>query len=360
MESERGTRILYVGTYGESPALHILEFSSSESRLKLVRSVEGVTNPSFLALHPGKAFLAAVSEARVDASGGAVLLYAVDGAGELRKTSSRPSMGYDPCHLSFDRSGRYLAVANYGSGSFAVVGLTSAGALHTQATAFVQHSGRGPRTDRQKGPHAHSVSFDPANKFLIVSDLGIDRLMVYAFESESGKVTLRHEIPSVPGSGPRHVAFHPGLPVLYSLDELASTVEVFRFVAGTGELIPLQRLDALPASFRESGAKSTAAEIQIDALGRHLYCSNRGHDSIAMFSIRSDSGHLAEDVPPEHFGSGGKTPRHFTIAPDGRHLLVANHDTDNICIFARDETSGRIVDTGNGIEIHRPVCMVFR
>jgi 6-phosphogluconolactonase len=222
--------------------------------------------------------------------------------------------------------------------------------------AFDQHHGSGVNRARQEGPHAHEAVFSPDNRYLLVPDLGLDQVLVYRFDAARGTIAPNDPPFAVvaPGSGPRHLVFHPNGKVVYVLNEMASTVTAFHYDAAKGALQEFQALSALPAGFH--GA-STTAEIVVNAAGSGVYASNRGHDSIAFFHIQPE---LFRLTPAEHTATLGKTPRHFTLDPDGKFLLVSNQDSGSIVVFQVHPRTGELTPTKHKpVEQPKPVCLVF-
>jgi 6-phosphogluconolactonase len=350
--------VVWVGTYtrGESRGIYRFTVDPTTGEATEPALAAETDNPSFLALHPSRPFLYAVNET-AEFQGkktGAVSAFAVDGeTGTLRLLNQQPSMGTAPCHLVVDRAGRNVLVANYGSGSVAVLPILEDGRLG-EPSSVQQHRGSGPNQARQKGPHAHGLAFDSSGKRVFVADLGTDRVFVYDFDADSGTLEPA-EPPSValePGAGPRHLALHPSGAFLYVVNELQSTVTVLRYDAAAGTLEPVQTVTTLPAGFEGS---STTAEIALSPDGRFLYASNRGHDSLALFAVEAESGRLA---PLGHVPTGGRTPRHFALDPTGEWLLVANQGSDDVAVFRRNETSGGLEATGTVVSVPVPVCVL--
>jgi 6-phosphogluconolactonase len=345
--------IVYVGTYTQknSKGIYAYRFDATTGGLKPIGLVAEATNPSFLAVHPNQRYLYAVGEE----SKGSVSSFSLDReTGKLKALNTVSAKGNGPCHLSFDRSGRWLFVANYGSGSIAALPVESDGTLK-EASAFVQHAGSSADPGRQTSPHAHSVNVSPDNRFLLVSDLGLDQALVYRFDAAKGTLAP-NEPPAAkiaPGSGPRHLAFGSKGEFVYVLNEMASTVTTLRYDKRRGSLQEAQTLSALPAGF--SGT-SSGAEILVHPGGRFLYSSNRGDDSIAVFSIDQKSG-LLKAV--DWTSTQGKTPRNFAIDPTGNFLLAANQNSNNIAVFRIDQTSGTLTAIGNVQDISSPVSLVF-
>ncbi|HLN59839.1 MAG TPA: lactonase family protein, partial [Thermoanaerobaculia bacterium] len=314
-------------------------------------------NPSFLALHPGGRVLYAVNELKTfgGAATGAVSAFAIDGAtGNLAPLNQQASGGADPCHLVVDRSGGNVLVANYSGGSVAVLPLAVGGRLRP-ATVVLRHAGTGPDRERQEAPHAHAILLDPAERFALAADLGADRIFVYRFGAVAGSLEPNDPAGAAidPGSGPRHLAWHPSGTFLYALNELTSTVTAFRYDAGRGALESFQTITTLPAGF---SGRNLAAEIAVSPDGRFLYASNRGDDSLAVFGIDAASGALA---PAGRDATGGRAPRHFAIEPSGRWLLAANQDSDSVTVFRLEPATGRPVMEGRPLAIPKPVCLLF-
>jgi len=350
---------VYVGTYtrGASKGIYLSELDLATGKLSSAELAAATVNPSFLAIHPGGAWLYAVGEMGEFAGQktGALSALAIEGqTGKLRLLNQQSSRGAGPCHLVVDRSGRHVLVANYGSGSIACLPIQEQGRLG-EATAFVQHKGSSVNRQRQQGPHAHSINLDAVGRFAFVADLGLDKIMVYRFDAAEGKLTA-HDPPSTataPGAGPRHFALHPSGRYAYVINELDSTMTAFSYDAQRGVLKPLQNLPTLPEGFK--GANSPA-EVQVHPSGKFLYGSNRGHNSIAAYAIDPDSGKLSfRGTEPTQ----GKNPRNFAIDPTGTYLLAANQDSDNIVVFRIDAATGRLQATGNSLSVPSPVCVKF-
>jgi 6-phosphogluconolactonase len=354
-----GRVAVYVGTYTDAGSRGIYRFEldpATGATTDPVLAGES-ENPSFLALHPNGRFLYAVNEVSSFGAGrtGAVSAFAIDPAkGGLTRLNQQPSAGADPCHLVVDKAGRNVLVANYSSGTVAVLPLGPDGRLQPPS-AVRQHAGTGPDKARQEGPHAHAIVLDAAERFALAADLGADRIFVYRYGAAAG--TLEPNEPKAaavePGSGPRHVAWHPSGKYLYSINELRSTLTAFRYDAGRGALEPTQTVTTLPAGF---SGENTTAEVAVSPDGRFLYASNRGHDSLAVFAIDAVAGTLA---PAGRVPTGGRTPRHFAIDASGRWLLAANQDSGSITVFRLDAATGRPSPVGRPLAVSKPVCVLF-
>ena len=343
--------IVLVGTYTDasSKGIYASRLESQTGSLAPLRLVAEINNPSFLAVHPYRKYVYAVGEDNA----GTVTAFSVASKGGLQRLNTVSSKGADPCHLAFDRTGQWLFVAKYSSGSVAVLPVRSDGTLG-EAVGFSQHEGASVHPQRQSGPHAHSVNISSDNRFLMVNDLGLDKTLVYRFDSKSGDLTLEPaSLDAVPGSGPRHMTFSPDGRFIWVLHELSSTVSAASFEGSSGIPRELQTLSALPAGFTGS---NSGAEIAVHPNGRFLYSSNRGHDSIAVFSIDPETGRLR---PESWTATGGRTPRNFAIDPTGNFLLVANQDSENIVTFSIDRATGALNRQGTAVDAPKPVSIVF-
>lgn len=354
-----GSSLVYIGTYTgpQSKGIYAYRFDGTTGEASLLGVAAEIPSPSFLAVHPNRRYLYAANEIG-DFEGqksGSVSAFAIDAStGKLALLNRVPSRGSGPCFVAVDRAGKNVLVANYGSGSIAVLPIGDDGRL-ADATAFVQHSGSSVNRSRQAGPHAHSINVSPDNRFAIAADLGLDKLLIYRFDAAKG--TLAPNDPPFaklnPGAGPRHFAFHPNGKFAYAINEMQSTITVFDYDASRGALNETQTLTTLPADFE---GQSSCAEVQVHPNGRFVYGSNRGHDSIAVFAVDAATGKLRL---VEHVSTKGKTPRNFSIDPAGRYLFAANQDSNDVVIFRLDPASGRLTPTGQTLDVSRPVCVKF-
>jgi len=286
---------------------------------------------------------------------GAVSAFSIDpDTGKLTLLNQRSSMGSGPCHLVLDQQGRNLLLANYNSGSVAVLPVGPDGRLG-EATAVVQHTGKSVNPDRQEAPHPHCVTLDPANRFAFVCDLGLDKVLIYRFDVQQGKLTPSEPAFASlkPGAGPRHMTFRPDGRFAYVVNELDSTITVFAYLPETGALKELQTVSTLPPHY---DGPNFPAEIGIRPSGEYLYASNRGHETLVVFAIDQDKGTLKYI---EEQNTGGKTPRHFGIEPSGKHLAIANQDSDSLLICRIDPANGRLKPSGVFAEAPSPLCVKF-
>jgi len=361
-EAQTDADLLYVGTYTKgtgSEGIYLIRMDRRSGQLRRVGSVAPGANPSFLAIHPNGRVLYAVNELEQynGRPTGAVSAFAIEtNTGVLARLNEQPSEGGAPCYVSVDRSAQVVLVANYVGGSIALLPIQPNGALAPAAHA-VRHTGKGPNAERQEAPHAHCILPDPSNRFVLAADLGTDRVFVYRLDLD-GKA-LRHvegsDAVMRPGAGPRHLAFHPTLPLVFVANELDSTVATLRFDSERGALSPQGTLSTVPAGWTGT---NYPADIHVAASGRTLYVSNRGHNSIAVFSVAESTGALVLD---QVVSTDGDWPRNFSLDPTGRWLLVANQRSDSVVVFGRDPENGRLTPTRppQRIAIPSPVCLRF-
>jgi 6-phosphogluconolactonase len=353
--------LVYVGTYSspDQDGIHICELNLESGQLSRLSGVSGIRNPSFLALHPNGRYLYAVSESqRFDGKPtGSVTAFVIQDSGrQLTKINEQSSVGQGPCHVAVDPTGKFVAVANYGGGSVTVLPVQDDGGL-SPSSDHVQHEGSSVNPQRQKGPHAHCVNFDAAGRYLISCDLGLDKALIYRFDTRHGTLEpnpVQAAVTVTPGAGPRHFAFHPNGKLAYAINELNSTVTAFRYDSEQGTLQTIESHSTLPSQF---DGQSTTAEIEISADGRFLYGSNRGHDSLAIFSIDRSTGELNYITNQKTLG---KTPRNFAMSPHGNYLLAANQDSDSVVVFRRDRQNGTLTAAGSQVTIAKPVCLIYR
>lgn len=350
---------VFLGTYtgGKSKGIYRCELDLASGKLSAPVLAATTTNPSFLAVHPSHRSLYAVGEigSFEGKKSGSVSAFALDAkTGELKPLNTRPSSGEAPCHLVVDSKGKHVLVANYTGGNALVLAIEDDGKLG-ERTAFVQHAGKGDDPARQEAPHAHSINLDAANRFAVVADLGLDRVFVYRFDADKGTLE-KNDPPSAtiaPKSGPRHFAFHPNGRYAYVINEMASTVTAMKYDAEKGVLKPIQSVSTLPAGYK---GDTTTADVQVHPSGKFLYGSNRGHNSIAIFTIDEKTGEL---TPAGRQSEGIKVPRNFAIDPTGKFMLVANQDGDSVLVFRIDAKTGALEATGEKVEVGNPVCVKF-
>jgi len=354
------SQLMYVGTYTDgtsSEGIYLVRMDTRTGELRQVGVVNGGPNPSFLALHPNGHVLYAVNEVEKrdgKAAGGVTALTIASRDGALTRLNEQSSEGGAPCYVSVDQRGRAVLVANYVGGNVALLPIDGKGTL-AAAAKVAQHEGKGPNAERQEGPHAHCIMPDPSNRFALAADLGIDRILVYRLDlnNRSLQHVERSDAALVPGAGPRHLAFHPSLPLVFVANELNSTVTSLHFDRRTGALLPRETISTLDPSWH--GA-NFPADIHLSRSGRSLYVSNRGHNSIVVFSVSSSGALKLEQVMP----TAGDWPRNFALDPSGRWLLVAHQRSNSIIVFERDQRNGHLTQTAHRLEVPSPVCLRFR
>ena len=354
--------LVYVGTYTKQPegsgkGIYGYHYDSASGQLVSIGLAAETTNPSFLAVHPNRAFLYAVNEVThyKGQSSGVVSAFAIDHkTGKLKLLNEVSSRGSDPCYVVVDQTGKFVLVANYTGGNVAVFPILEGGGLG-EASAFVQHTGHGTNPQRQEGPHAHYINLSADNRFAVAADLGLDEILIYRFDPTKGTLTASDPkfVSLNAGAGPRHFGFSPNGKFAYAINEMQSTVTAFSYDADRGQLHSLQTISTLPKDF--AGANDDA-EIQVHPSGKFLYASNRGHDSIAVFAIDESKGTL---TALQYVSTQGKVPRNFEIDPTGSRLFVANQKSDNIVIFRIDPKTGRLAPTGDVLHVPAPVCVKF-
>jgi 6-phosphogluconolactonase len=358
-QAAEGRERVYVGTYGQAvnEGVFVAELDLATGNVSEPRLAGRAVNASFVALHPDRRHLYAVAEVSSVGgrrSGGVAAFSIVAETGMLRPINEQISGGAGPCHLIVDKAGKNVLVANYEGGSVAVLPIDERGGLRSISSLFL-HRGKGVNRERQGGPHAHSVNLDAANHFAFVADLGVDKIFVYRFDPRVGKLSP-NQPPAVkvaPGAGPRHFAFDPTGRFAYAIDELDSTITAFWYDAENGTLSRIQVVSTLPKDFR---GVNTASEIVVHPSGKFVYGANRGHDSIALFSVDPASGKLSSEG---HEPTQGKTPRNIAIDPTGAFLLAANQDSNSVVVFRIDASNGHLRPTGQKLRIHEPVCVRY-
>lgn len=369
-QDKSGQYILYVGTYttGDSKGIYAYRYNAETGELQPLGLAAATDNPSFLAVDKAHSHLFAVNESQhyKGQSSGGVTSFALDRkSGKLEQLNEVGSRGADPCYLSLDRTGKYLLVANYTGGNVAVIPILSDGHLGEAVSVQKDTGPLGPNKQRQEAPHAHWIEATAGNRFVYVSDLGLDRILIYKFDATKGILTpgsTNHgeakasekdhfSVRLAPGTGPRHVAFSSDGKFMYVLGEMDATITVFGNDNET--YVAIQKIPSLPADF---SGENTAAEIVIHPSGKFLYTSNRGEDAIVEFSLDRNTGKLTLIGNVTTFG---KAPRHFAIDPTGTHLLVANQDTGNIVEYAIDPANGKLSRVGKMVAVPSPVCLVF-
>lgn len=378
-----GRAVVFVGAYtgfgpnrrGKAEGIDIFRLDRASGALTHVATTPGVENPSYLTVDPTRRFLYAVNGSpSIDGQpGGAVSAFAINsGTGHLTFLNRQMTTGQGPCHLTIDRAGRFVLATSYHAGNVVVFPVRPDGGL-AEASDLVQHHGSSVHPERQDRPHPHSVNLDHAERFALVCDLGLDRVFVYRFDHERGKL-IPNDPPWVaaePGAGPRHLAFHPNGRYVFVINEIGSSLSSFRYDADRGVLSPLETVPTIPADFVGTAftpdiqvgpaasrppvvGTNFAADVHVAPSGRFVYGSNRGHDSIVVYAFDNVTERL---TCVGYEPSGGHVPRTFAIDPTGTLLLAANQGSDSIVSFRVDPASGRLAPTGHVAATPTPTCV---
>ena len=348
--------IAYVGTYTDTAAkgVYALKWDAAAKKFVSLGVQAEVPNPSFVAVSPSHKFLYAITEraARRDGTG-SVSSYAIDPAtGALKLVNRVLAHGNTSAHLVVDHTGKWLLVANYGSGSVASFPLNADGSVG-EMSDFKQHSGSSVNVHRQTGPHPHEAVISADNRFLYVPDLGLDKVFVYALDTATGKLALASTTDTRPGFGPRHMLFGKSGKFAYVLGEMGSAVAVMSADRKTGKLTLVEATDTVPAHLTE---ENNSAELAMSTDGRFLYATNRGHDSVTVFQVNAANGKLTnvQNIPTQ-----GHIPRGMALDPDGTHLLTGNQNSDTITVFDRDTRTGKLTFASQMTDIPTAVCILF-
>jgi 6-phosphogluconolactonase len=350
---------VYFGTYtgAKSKGIYVSRMDA-DGKLTEPELAATTVNPTFLATDPRRHFLYAVNEINNfgGQKAGGVTAFALDAkTGKLTELNQQSSGGEGPCHVSVDATGKTVMVANYAGGSVAALPVNGDGSLAPAAT-FIQHHGSSI-SPHQEGPHGHCIFADPVNRFALVCDLGMDKVLIYKLNAKKALLTPNDPPFATvhPGAGPRHLAFHPNGKFVYVIDELDCTLTVFSYDAKHGALTEIQSLSTLPAGETKKSNYS-CAEVMVHPSGKFLYGSNRGHNTIVLFRIDEKTGKV---TLVEHTPTAGRTPRNFNLDPSGHFLLAANQDTGNVVVFSIDPDTGHLTPTGQQLQMGSPVAIVF-
>ena len=346
---------LYVGTYteGDNEGINVFKFDTSDGDLDYITTVKNVKNPSYLAVHEKKNLLIAVNE--IGQYGGektgSVSSFQINpSTGNLTMLNQVASGGGAPCYVSLNRTGDLAFVSNYSGGNISVFQINSGGSLK-EMSDLKEHEGKGANEKRQNAPHAHSVTLDPKENHALAVDLGIDKVISYAVDYKHGKLNEKNSFSLAPGSGPRHIAFHPNKKFVFVINELNSTITSCAYNSTDGSMVEIETITTLPDDFT---GESYCADVHVAPDGNFLYGSNRGHNSIAIFSIDEKTGNIST---VGHQSVKGEWPRNFMIDPTGQFLLVANQHTNNIVVFKVDKESGLLKSNGVEVKVSKPVCL---
>ena len=351
----RSEHVLYIGTYTEKTAskgIYAFQFNDSTGALTSIGLVAETPNPSFLTASANGKFVYAVNEVQnfAGAPSGSVTGFAVDaGTSKLTELNVQATRGASPCHLVLDKTGRFLAVANYSGGNYSLFPVSSDGRLQPAVSVVVGQ----PIEASPAKALGHMVGFDADNKYLVTADKGLNQMLVFTFDARSGKAALNNTPPVMlpPGSGPRHYAFHPSGNWLFTISEQAATITTFAWNPKTGGLTATSSVPTRPAEVKSG----STAEIAVHKSGRFVYGSNRGHDSIAVFSVGADGALTLV----EYESTRGQTPRNFSLDPSGRWLIAGNQRSDTLAVFSVDQKTGALTPAGELTSVPSPVSILF-
>ncbi|KAF2068721.1 hypothetical protein CYY_009960 [Polysphondylium violaceum] len=335
-------------TKAESKGIYQVTLDTDAGRLSDLQLVAEADNPTYLVESKNKQYVYSVG--RVNGLGGTISWRCSDNGERYEFVNAVTAEGSSPCFVSISRD--LVFGANYHKGCTDVLRVGKDGSL--TLTDNVQHSGSGPNKERQAGPHAHYADVTPDGKYLVVVDLGTDQVYTFAIDYDSGKLSSASVYQCEPAQGPRHMVFHPTQSVAYLFTEMSNEVVVLAYTESNGSFTRLQTVPTLPADFKEF---SGGAAIRISSDGKYLYASNRGHESIVVFSV-ADDGRSVSFV--EHVPTEGKHPRDFNIDPSGAYLIVANMQTNNLTLFSRDANSGKLRLLQKDFKAPEAVCIVYQ
>jgi len=348
--------LVFAGSYAEAEenGVYVYAFDEESGTLTLTDAVAEFRNPTFLNVDADRKLLYAISET-VNQSGqkvGEAAAFAIDSnEGSLQLINRKETVASTTCHIQRDENSRFLTVTSYHGGMIGLFGITEEGAIGSQLDVK-QHAGSSLHPERQDRPHPHSSFYSPDGRYLLVSDLGLDRIVTYRLDEAANKLVHQSEVSLHPGAGPRHLSFHPNGKFVYVINEVDSTITSFTYDEENGQLTTKETVSTLPADFN---GENSCAEITVSADGRFVYGSNRGHDSIVVFSIDEITGSMSL---VQHTSVEGGHPRHFALTPNGSYLLAANRDTNNIVTFTVNIASGELAFTGNSVTLSKPVCVI--
>jgi 6-phosphogluconolactonase len=344
---------VYFGSHGSGPhnGFSLARFDTDTGKLTEPVFLEEAVAPAYFIIGPdGKRLYTCNSD-----PGSSVSAYAIDPTtAKLTFLNQQPSGGGDPSYVSLDPTGRYLLVANFLGGSAAVFALRHDGTIGRR-TAFIQHVGTSLDPHDPNHAHAHSIRFDPSHRFVLLADMGVDKIFVYHLNSKTGALTPSDPpFASVaPGSGPRHTAFDPRGRYVYAINQTANSIVRFGWNSDRGVMTQFESVSTLPEGFK---GNDIAAEILMHPSGNFLYATNRGNNSVAVFSVQKDTGRL---TLIQHISTQGKTPRNAEFDPTGKWLLVSNQDSSNAVVFRIDQSTGQLTQNGDPVSVPAPFCERF-
>jgi 6-phosphogluconolactonase len=344
--------IAYIGTYtyGESKGIYKLTLNEAKSSIENIELASEIGYPTYLAINNNNANLYSVIK---DGEKGGLASFKIDPDNyKLKPLNYSFTDGKSPCHVILDKDNNYAFTSNYHKAELISYKVASDGSIETWLDT-VQHTGSGPNKLRQENAHIHFANFTPDGSYLYTIDLGLDKLSMYSLKDGNLTEISDKSIALKPGSGPRHMDFHPNGNFAYILTELSSEVIALKYDKTNGSFEVIQYISILP---EDCSVESAGGAIHISSDGNFLYTSNRGYDSITVFSVNSNSGELKFS---SNIKLNGKSPRDFSISPSGKFLIVANQDTSNVELYSINKTTGELKYLNISEYIPNPVCIKF-
>lgn len=340
----------YVGTYTKENSEGIYKFTldTEANKISNVTLAAKLDNPTYVTINRNNEYLYSVVK---EGESGGVAAYSINSkTGELTEENRQVVEGASPCHVSVDSGNHTVVTANYHKGTIESFEVNEDGTINP-ARSIMAHEGSGPNKERQEKPHAHYAGYTPDEKYVVGVDLGIDKIITY--EIKDSVLTEVNRLSVNPGSGPRHITFHPNGKYAYVMTELSSEVIVLTYNPAEGSFTELQYISTIPEEFDENNQGSA---IHISSDGRFVYAGNRGHNSITVFSVDKNSGKLTF---MEHTSTEGNWPRDFVLDPTEKFLIATNEKSHNLVLFLRNETTGKLTLLQSDVAVPEPVCVKF-
>ncbi len=340
----------YVGTYTKqnSKGIYTFTLDTESATIGEVKVAAELENPTYVAISSDNKYLYAVKK---EGENGGIAGFSINNeTGELTAINDQLLPGASPCHVSVSKDNKHVLSANYHKGTVEAYTAKENGHLNP-ASSTIQHEGTGPNKERQEKPHTHFAGFTPDEKYAVAVDLGIDKLITY--QLQDGTLTEISSLSVKPGSGPRHIAFHPNGKFAYIITELSSEVITLQYNAEDGSFTELQYISTIPKDFTENNQCSA---IHVTSDGRFVYAANRGHNTIAVYSVHPNTGGLTFI---EHTSTEGNWPRDFVLDPTEEYLVASNEKSHNLVLYSRDKSTGKLTLLQSDITVPEPVCVKF-